>query len=87
MSKLEQFNYFTGHKYQGINAQDLASKGYKSNQWATYRQWLEGGQQVQKGQRGTSIMLVKKDEDDKERAVVRWYRVFNLDQTAPVTEE
>lgn len=87
MKTLEQFNYFTGHKYQGTNAQDLAGKGYKSNEWATYRQWIEHGQQVQKGEHGASIMLVRPDEDNPKRAVVRYYKVFNREQVAPVTEE
>ena len=83
---MEQFNYFTGYKYQGVNSQDLASKGFTSNQWATYKQWIEHDQQVQKGQHGTGIMLVKKD-DDSGKTVVRWYKVFNLEQVAPLETE
>lgn len=83
---MEQFNYFTGYKYQGVNAQDLASKGYKSNQWATYKTWIEHDYQVQKGNKGTGIMLVRKD-DETGKTVVRWYKVFNFDQVAPVEQE
>lgn len=87
MSKaIEQFNYFTGHKYQGVNAQDLASKGFTSNEWATYRQWIEHDQQVQKGQKSTGIMLVRPDDDNPKKAVVKWYRVFNREQVAPVEQ-
>lgn len=82
----DQFNYFTGYKYNGVNAQDLASKGYESNQWATYNQWLNGGYQVQKGNKGTGIMLVKKD-DETGKTVVRWYKVFNFNQVAPAETE
>ena len=88
MSKaLEQFNHFTGHKYQGINSVDLASKGFTSNEWATYKQWFEHGFQVQKGQGGTSIMIVRPNEDNPKKAVVKWYRVFNKEQVAPVEQE
>ena len=87
MKKLEQFNYFTGHKYQGTNAADLASRGYKSNEWGTYKQWLEHDFQVQKGEHGVGIMLVRPDDDNPERAVVRWYKVFNREQVAPVEQE
>jgi antirestriction protein ArdC len=80
---IEQFNFFTGYKYQGVNAQDLASKGFKSNEWGTYKQWFEHEFQVQKGNKGTGIMLVKKD-DDTGKTVVRWYKVFNREQVAPV---
>lgn len=88
MSKkqLDQFNYFTGHKYSGQNAHDLASKGHKSNQWGTYNQWLNQEQQVQKGEHGTSIMFVKDDPDTGKR-VAKWYRVFNLDQVAPLVQD
>ena len=43
--------------------------------------------QVQKGQHGTGVMLVKPSDDDKSKAVVRWYKVFNLEQVAPVVAE
>lgn len=83
---MEQYNYFTGYKYSGVNAQDLASKGFKANQWATYRQWIADDKQVQKGQHGTGIMLVKEDEKTGKK-VVKWYKVFNLEQVAPVEQE
>lgn len=83
MKKLDQFNFFTGYKYQGQNAVDLASKGYKSNEWGTYKQWFEHDYQVQKGQKGTGIMLVRPDDDNPKKAVVRWYKVFNREQVAP----
>jgi len=82
----DQFNYFTGYKYSGVNAQDLASKAGKSNQWGTYHQWLNAGYQVQKGEHGTSIMLVKKD-DDTGKTLVRYYKLFNFMQVAPVEQE
>lgn len=80
---MEQFNYFTGHKYRGVNSQDLTSKAHKSNQWATYRQWFNNGYQVTKGEHGTSIMLAKEDDTTK-KTVVKWYRVFNFEQVAPI---
>lgn len=86
MSKLDQFNYFTGHKYQGQNAHDLAACNFKSNQWATYHQWLNDGKQVQKGQHGMSVMLAKPDPEDDTKMIFRYYKVFNLDQVAPVEQ-
>lgn len=81
-------NYFTGGEYQGQNQADLQMtarvKGYKSNQWATYRQWLNGGYQVQKGEKGTAIMALGKKDDDDTKVSVRYYRVFNIAQTKPV---
>ena len=83
---LDQFNFFTGYKYQGQNTIDLALKGYKSNEWGTYKQWDEHGYQVQKGQHGTGIMLVRKD-DTTDKTVVKWYKVFNREQTKPKETE
>lgn len=85
-TEVEQFNYFTGHKYQGVNAQDLARQGHKSNEWGTYHQWLGAGMQVQKGNHGVSIMIVKPDPEHDGKTLVKWYRVFNRDQVAPVEE-
>lgn len=79
-------NYFTGVEYQGGNAQVLNSSKYKENQWATYRQWFENGYQVQKGEHGTAIRVIKDDPDTKE-TVVRYYRVFNIAQVKEIENE
>lgn len=80
-------NYFTGNEYHGKNSAFLnleyKTKKYEENQWATYRQWADGGYQVQKGQHGTGIQVVREDED-KGKTVIKYYRVFNLAQVAPV---
>lgn len=91
MSKtLDQFNYISGHKYSGINAQELArvqiEHEFKSNEWATYGQWFSKNMQVQKGQHGTSIMIFVPNEDDPKKPKVGYCRVFNLDQVAPLEQ-
>lgn len=78
-------NYFTGTEYQGKNAQVLNACKYEENQWATYRQWLENGYQVQKGEHGTGIQVVRDDEKTS-KTVVKWYRVFNLAQVKEIEE-
>lgn len=78
-------NYFTGVEYSGHNATTLRMTSYKSNQWATYRQWLEGGYQVQKGQKGQGIMKIVEDKDGNKRP--KYYRVFNLEQVKVIEEE
>lgn len=84
-------NYFTGNEYQGINAQDLnlAAKlnKYEENQWATYRQWFDNGYQVQKGEKGTGIQVVREDEEKPDKKIVKYYRVFNLAQVKEITDE
>lgn len=83
-------NYFTGNEYHGGNAQLLDSlqrvEKYDENQWATYKQWLEGGYQVQKGEHGASIQVVR-DDEKTDKKIVRWYKVFNLAQVKEVEED
>lgn len=78
-------NYFSGTQYQGQNAADLKAAGFPDNQWATYKQWLEGGWQVQKGQHGTAIMVVR-DVEGQTKKMVKFYKVFNIAQVAPIEE-
>ena len=66
-------NAVTGAKYNGVNVialwAEAQAKGYTSPEWATYRQWLEIGAQVRKGERSTSCVKVltfaaRDDEND-----------------------
>lgn len=83
-------NYFTGTEYQGGNALTLTNcqrgSNYEQNQWATYKQWFENGYQVQKGEHGTSILVVK-DEPDSKKVAVRYYKVFNIAQVKEIENE
>lgn len=78
-------NYFTGAEYSGHNATSLRMSGYKNNQWATYRQWQEGGYQVQKGQKGQAIMKIVETKEGDKRP--KYYRVFNMEQVKQIEEE
>jgi antirestriction protein ArdC len=79
--------------YNGINTLILAmsatANGFKSNQWATYKQWLQLGGQVRKGTKGTTIIFYspvtgsKITADGTEKSyhyVLKSYSVFNADQ-------
>lgn len=79
-------NYFTGTEYKGGNALTLSLTKFKENQWATYKQWFSNGYQVQKGEHGTSILVVK-DEPDSKKVAVRYYKVFNIAQVKEITDE
>lgn len=87
-------NLVTGKHYRGMNTLILAmaqsAGGYQSNIWASYQQLKAAGHQVQKGQRGTSIVFYKPvasqiDDETGEvsagYAVLKTYTVFNLAQT------
>jgi len=58
-------NAKTQKAYQGGNITALLSAPFENQTWATYRQWLELGKQVQKGSRGTKAIKMVKITDKK----------------------
>ena len=56
--------------YRGINTVCLwaaaEAKGYESGEWGTYKQWLERGGQVRKGERSTTVVFWKFANDSAE---------------------
>lgn len=89
----------TGQPYRGINwlilSMEQADRGYRSNQWGTFKGWLAKGTKanpvcVRKGQKGTAVFLWKKeqpsarmlaaDPDAKGYLLARTFTVFNRDQ-------
>lgn len=87
-------NRLSGKAYRGSNVLSLwvtaQLRGYASNQWATFKQWLELGQCVKKGETGTPIVFFgthTKEQDNGETTsyrIARGATVFNLAQVAPV---
>ena len=85
-------NMVSDKTYRGFNAM-LTSflsmrHGYKTNLWLSYKQVKDMGGEVKKGEKSCPIMyykmLEKKDasgEVEDTFPLLRYYRVFNLDQT------
>jgi antirestriction protein ArdC len=85
------FNPTTNIPYRGGNIIALMCaslrKGYRDPRWMTYRQAVEKGWQVRKGEKASRIEFFK-DEllesdatgDKKRRVIVRHYPVFNAQQ-------
>lgn len=86
------FNPFTRRHYSGINvvllwAEGMA-KGYPTQRWATFRQVLEAGGHVRRGERGTRIVFYRtldlKDEtsdgETKKIPLLKSFTVFNRAQ-------
>ena len=82
-------NMTSGRTYQGINIFLLGMECRPSPWWMTYRQAIERGGQVRKGERGTRIVKVgvikpKKEESEltvgSKRQFLREYTVFNACQ-------
>jgi antirestriction protein ArdC len=90
-------NALTTNRYSGINVVLLwlsgAMKGYSDRRWMTYRQAVQAGGHVRRGERGTMIVKASTyvPQGERERAqetaedprvvpYLKRYTVFNLDQ-------
>ena len=85
-------NAVTGRCYRGINVPILWHAadvhGYPTNAWLTFKQALDKGAHVRKGEKGTQIVFTKQlamkndDADDEERQIsmLRAFTVFNVAQ-------
>lgn len=81
-----------GTAYRGINVFLLASQGYESPFWLTFKQAQALGGRVRKGEKGTAVILWQPFEKDvfneakqkterKRMMTLRYYTVFNIAQT------
>jgi antirestriction protein ArdC len=91
-------NIISGKAYRGINSLTLGSSPFKSPFWMTFRQALELGGHVRKGEKSSPVIYYKflAKQDGKGNPVftssgrpklipfVRWSNVFNLEQTEGV---
>ena len=90
-----------GQPYRGINVlllwSEAIDKGYSSPKWMTYRQAIELGGHVRKGEHGSLIVyadkITKTEENDNdeeiERAIpyMKGYTVFNVAQIEELPQE
>jgi hypothetical protein len=85
-------NFISTKPYRGINVLLLATQGYSSPYWLTYKQAAERGAHVHKGEKSTPIVFWNVKQTDKpaadgegverdRRFTLRYYSVFNLEQT------
>ena len=85
-------NAVTGHHYRGINVPILwhaaDTHGFPAHAWLTFKQALDKGAHVRKGEKGTQIVFTKQltvkkeDADDEELQIsmLRAFTVFNVVQ-------
>ena len=88
-------NIVSRKPYRGVNSLLLGSTDYKSPFWLTYKQTVDLGGHVRKGEKCTPVIyykilekrdgagdiIVRKDGKPARVPFVRWANVFNLDQT------
>jgi len=91
-------NLISEKPYRGINVFLLGSLGYMSPYWLTFKQAQSLGGHVSKGEKGTPVVFWKTykmneiDPDTRKvkevsRFVLRYYRVFNIEQCTLPPEE
>ena len=83
-------NLVSKRDYRGINVFLLASLGYGSPYWLTFKQANELGGHVRKGEHGSKVVFWKFDRYESEdadgqavertSAILRYYTVFNVEQ-------
>lgn len=81
-------NFRSRKPYRGINRILLSMAPYSCPFWVTYRQALEFGGQVRKGEKSQLVVFWKSTEYEEENSkgerkkslVMRYYNVFNLEQ-------
>jgi len=86
-------NLISKKPYRGINPLLLAVEGRSTPYWLTYNQAKKLKGNVKKGEKSTVVVFWKfvEKENGDNFPILRYYRVFNLDQTegieAPVEEK
>jgi antirestriction protein ArdC len=61
-------NAVTGREYRGVNVLTLAMSGYSSGRYATFRQWLEAGACVRKGEKSAATVVYASRVEKKAKA-------------------
>ncbi|MBL7681780.1 MAG: DUF1738 domain-containing protein [Flavipsychrobacter sp.] len=88
------YNPVTGNYYQGVNIPFLwfyqQEKAFRSNQWASFKQWQSKGAKVRKNERGSQVVFYKTllkseeneqgEEETSKIPMLRLYTVFNASQ-------
>lgn len=86
-SSIEPYNATTGRPYNGINLLILGSMPYADLGWLTFKQAIDLGGNVRKGEKGTMVVFWKfvatKEDGSGETKIIpmaRAYTVFNVSQ-------
>lgn len=82
-------NYVSQKSYRGINRLLTELSPFSSPDWLTFKQITEAKGKLRKGSESTLITYygktVKKDDEDLSHWFLRYYLVFNLQQTEGIT--
>jgi len=87
-------NICSKNEYRGVNLFLLACSEFNSSYWMTYKQCVDKGGHVIKGSKSTPVIFWKwldrkdadgADTDNGKIPMLRFYNVFNLEQTEGIT--
>ncbi|HET6143862.1 MAG TPA: zincin-like metallopeptidase domain-containing protein [Candidatus Acidoferrales bacterium] len=91
-------NLVSGKQYRGINPFLLASQGYGSRYWLTFNQASKLGGHIRKGEKSSIVTFwnigkektIQDAEGDSHKSkpfLLRYYRVFNIEQTEGIADK
>jgi antirestriction protein ArdC len=90
-------NAISRKQYRGFNVMNLGWSGFKNPFWATYKQINALGGHVEKGQKSTIVVfwklneITEKDKENEKESkkipFIRYYNVFNIEQTSLIDDE
>ena len=91
-------NLVTGREYRGVNPFLLAPQGYGSRYWLTFDQAQKLGGYIRKGEHSSIVTFWKigdekittdadGDEHKSRPFLLRFYRVFNVEQTEGIADK
>jgi antirestriction protein ArdC len=84
-------NLISNKPYQGINTLLLLCQRFTSPYWATFKQISDKGGKIKKGEQHTKVVfwstIDREDKEGKEKKIpfLRYYKVWNLEQTEEVS--
>jgi antirestriction protein ArdC len=89
-------NLVSKKEYRGINTFLLGSQGYINPYWVTFKQCNQLGGKIKKDEKGSMYVFWKKsqytienedgDEETKDGLILRYYNVWNVEQTEGIDE-
>jgi len=83
-------NLISLRPYQGINMLLLASLGFNSNHFLSFKQLKDIGGSVRKGEKSCPVVFWSQkepeEEGQKKRSFLRYYNVFNIEQCEDIPQ-
>jgi antirestriction protein ArdC len=99
LSPAKHFNPITNKQFHGKNIYtleiEMILKGYTSCEWSTFAQYRSNESKVNKGEKGTGLILAvyntvkneKTGEKEEKLQFFKSYTVFNKEQTSKLSEK